>query len=199
MSRTRAPERRESFLSAALKLFAANGVQQTSTSEIARAAGAAAGTLFLYFPTKQDLIQALVLNISRDQAESIHALIKPTLSVRETFFEIWNGSLRWFLEHMEAYLYIQQIRDSGILSETVIQESSKFFDYYYRAIQKGLAEGLIRPYPAELIGGILYHNIVAVMNLIRAQPDLSLQAQYIRQGFEIFWNGIRQSEKNDEI
>lgn len=199
MGRTRHPERRERFLSAALKLFAANGVQQTSTAEIAKEAGAAAGTLFLYFPTKQDLIQALVLKISKEQAESIHALIEPSLSVRETFFAIWSGSLRWFLEHTEAYLYIQQIRDSGILPETVMQESGKFFDYYYNAIQKGLAEGLIQPYPAELTGGILYQDIVAVMNLIRAQPDPAIQAQYIRQGFEIFWNGIKQTEENDEI
>lgn len=199
MIRTRHPERRERFLSAALKLFAANGVQQTSTAEIAKEAGAAAGTLFLYFPTKQNLIHALVLKISKEQAESIHALIESSLSVRETFFAIWNGSLRWFLEHMEAYLYIQQIRDSGILSETVVQESGKFFDYYYNAIQKGLAEGLIKPYPPELIGGILYQNIIAVMNLIRAQPDPGIQARYIRQGFEIFWNGIKQTEENDEI
>ncbi|NPV77810.1 MAG: TetR/AcrR family transcriptional regulator [Anaerolineae bacterium] len=199
MSRTRQPERKEKFLSAALKLFAANGVQQTSTAEIAKEAGAAVGTLFLYFPTKQDLIHALVIKISKEQAESIHARIEPSLSVRETFFAIWNGSLCWFLEHIEAFLYIQQIRDSGILAEAVVQESGKFFDYYYDAIQKGLAEGLIKPYPAELIGGILYQNIVAVMNLIRVQPDPNIQAQYIQQGFEIFWNGIKQAEENDEI
>ena len=69
------PDKRKKFMDAALKLFVANGVQNTSTAEIAKAAGTAAGTLFLYFPTKQDLIHALVLKIGREQSETIHALL----------------------------------------------------------------------------------------------------------------------------
>ena len=84
-------------------------------------------------------------------------------------------------------LSIQQIDD------TVVQESSKFFDYYYDAIQKGLSENSIMPYPIELIGEILYRSMVAVMNLISAQPDLDKQEEYIQFGFEIFWNGIKKA------
>jgi len=66
MVRKPSPERRAEFLRAALKLFVANGVQHTSTAAIAREAGSAAGTLFLYFPTKQDLIHELTLKIGRE-------------------------------------------------------------------------------------------------------------------------------------
>jgi len=52
--------KKEQLLSSALKLFVENGVGNTSTSAIAKEAGVAAGTLFLYFPTKQDLIHELV-------------------------------------------------------------------------------------------------------------------------------------------
>ena len=55
MVRELSSEKRNNFMSSALKLFVANGVQHTSTAEIAKEAGTAAGTLFLYFPTKQDL------------------------------------------------------------------------------------------------------------------------------------------------
>ncbi len=191
MPRKLSPERRAKFLSSALKLFVVNGVQQTSTAAIAREAGSAAGTLFLYFPTKQDLIHELTLKIGREQSEYIKSIVKPSLSVRETFLAIWEGSVRWFLEHMDAYRYIQQVRDSGVLDEAVVQESAKFFDYYYDAIQKGLAEGRIQPYPIEVIGGILYQDIVAVMNLMDRQPDPAKREAYIQLGFEIFWKGIR--------
>jgi AcrR family transcriptional regulator len=191
MVRAQDPNKRESFLSAALKLFIANGVQNTSTAEISKEAGTAAGTLFLYFPTKQDLINQLVLKISKEQAERINAMLDPSHSARETFFTIWDGSVRWFIENMDAYLYIQQVRDSGKIPEEIVQETNSFFGYYYEAIQKGLSERSIKPYPAELIGGILYQNVVAVMNLIRLQPDSAKQEEYIKQGFEIFWNGIK--------
>lgn len=191
MVRKLSDERRKAFLSSALKLFVANGVQHTSTAEIAREAGTAAGTLFLYFPTKQALIDELVLQISREVTQLINSVLVPSLDARDSFFAIWNGSIRWFIGHMQAYQYVQQVRDSGLLGEVVAQETEKLFVFYYNAIQKGLNEGCIKTYPIELIGGILYQGIVAVMNLIIRQPDPVKREEYIGLGFELFWDGIK--------
>jgi AcrR family transcriptional regulator len=194
MIRKLSPEKRESFLSAALKLFVENGLQGTSTAAIAKEAGTASGTLFLYFPTKQDLIDELVLKIGREQSETITARLNPGLSAQEMFQRIWDASIRWFMANLKAYKYIQVVRDSGVISEEVIEDSGQLFSFYYAAIQKGLAEGTIKPYPLELIGEMLYRDIVAVMNLIKEQPTPELQEKYLQSGFEIFWNGIKASE-----
>jgi AcrR family transcriptional regulator len=191
MIRKLAPDKRQNFLDAALKLFVANGVQNTSTAAIAKEAGTAAGTLFLYFPTKQDLINELVLQVAREQAENMKTLLQPSLSVRDTFFTIWSGSIRWFLENMDAYEYVQQVRDTGLVGEAATRESGKFFGYYYEAIQKGLDEDAIKPYPIEVVGGILYQDIVAVMNLLRAESNSAKQEEIIQMGFDIYWDGIR--------
>lgn len=191
MVRTLSSEKRTNLLKAALRLFTQNGVRNTSTAEIAKEAGMASGTLFLYFPTKQDLLDELALNIGKEQSEYIKALLKPSLSARETFFAIWHGTVRWFLEHMDAYQYSQQVRHSGMISEAAVQESSKFFSYYYDAIQKGLEEGSIKTYPIGLLGDFLYQDIVAVLNYLRMQPsDSHNHDEIIQQGFEIYWDGI---------
>lgn len=191
MVRTLSSKRRDDLLSAALKLFVEYGVQNTSTAKIAAEAGTAAGTLFLYFPTKQDLINALVLKIGKEQSDAVHAMLEPSMTAYQAFLRIWNGSIRFFMDNMDAYAFVQQIRDSGSIPEQVVQESNLFFDYYYQAVQKGLQEGSVKEYPAELIGGALYQQVVGVMNLVRMQPDPAQREDYIRQGFEIFWNGIR--------
>lgn len=190
MARKLSPEKKERYLNSALKLFVANGVKNTSTNAIAEDAGTAAGTIFLYFHTKQDLIHELVLKIGKEQSDYIKSLLAPSLSVRETFFTIWDGSLRWFLENMEAYQYIRQVRDSGLIADEVVKETKQFFEYYYDAIQRGLTEGVIKAYPIELVGSILYQNIVAVMNLIIATSEPSKQEEFIQNGFEIYWAGI---------
>ena len=191
MARKPSPEKRAQYLRTALKLFVANGVQNTSTATIAKEAGTAAGTLFLYFPTKQDLINELVMDIVRVQSKTINSALTPDLSARDSFLAIWEGSIRWFLANMEAYQYIQLVRDSGMISDDVVQESNTYFDFYYTAIQKGLDETAIKPFPIELIGEMLYRAIVAIMNLIKVQPDDIRREEYIRSGFEIFWNGIK--------
>ena len=191
MVRRLAADKRENFLRVALKLFVTGGVQNTSTAAIAKEAGTAAGTLFLYFPTKQDLINELVLQISNNQSDYMKTLLDPSLSVRDTFLTIWQGCIRWFLEHRDAFEYIRQVRDTGMVEEAIVQESGKSFIYFYNAIQKGLDEAALKPYPLEVIGAFLYQDIVAVMSLMRTEATLEKQEEVIQAGFDIFWDGIQ--------
>jgi AcrR family transcriptional regulator len=195
IARTLSPEKKAQYLRSALKLFVANGVKNTSTAAIAKDAGTAAGTFFLYFPTKGDLINELVLEIGREQSEYIKSILVPSLTVRDTFFSIWEGSVRWFLDNMEAYQYFRQVRDSGLIADEVVRESEQFFDYYYAAIQRGLEETCIKTYPIELVGGMLYQDIVAVMNLIAAGSEPAKREEYIQLGFDIFWDGIKTEQE----
>ncbi|MBN1438956.1 MAG: TetR/AcrR family transcriptional regulator [Anaerolineales bacterium] len=197
MARSLKPERRTEFLDAALKLFVEKGVARTSTAEIAREAGSAAGTLFLYFPTKQDLIDALILRVAREQSEHINGLLSPALSTRDSFWTIWEGSLRWFLDHPEAYSYARQVRDTRTIGEKAVRESEGYFRYYFAAVQQGLQERQIKPYPIELVGGMLYQQIVGVMSLIGPGTSPAKREEYIRSGFEIFWNGIRSNAADE--
>jgi AcrR family transcriptional regulator len=185
------PEKREAYLNTALTLFAAQGVADTSTAQIAREAGTAAGTLFIYFPTRQDLVNELVLRISREHAAHITVQLEPGLSVRETFHTIWTGSIQWFTDNPEAYNYLQQVRDSGIISPEVEQETAGHLAYYFEVIERGLKERAIKPYSYHLIGNVLYYDIVAVVNLLRSEAHRELHDTIVEHGFEIFWNGIR--------
>lgn len=191
MSRAPSPERRALIAECALRLFAANGVTATSTARIAREAGIAAGTLFLYFGTKQELLDALVVQIGVEQSASIRARLRPSLTAREEFHTIWQGCVEWFLANPDAYQFVQQVRDTGLISDAAVEESARSLAYFFDAIQKGLREGSIEPYPADLIGGFLYQDIVAVMNHLRTHADPVTAEHAIRQGFEIFWKGVR--------
>lgn len=194
MARKLSPEKREAFLNTALDLFVTHGVQNTSTAKIAQEAGTAAGTLFIYFPTKQSLIDELILNISQAQSDNTKALLHAELSARDSFLTIWNSTIHWFLENPESYHYVQQIRDAGVISAEVTQETELLFDYYYIAIQKGLEEGIIKAYALELIGTYLYYDIVAVTNLLIAQSDPNKQEETIQIGFDLFWDGIKMTK-----
>lgn len=57
--KAKAEAKREAILAAALTLFGRYGYRRTSMEEIAREAGIAKGTVYLYFPTKEILFRAL--------------------------------------------------------------------------------------------------------------------------------------------
>lgn len=60
-ARTRKPanQRQQELLAAALERFAVDGFDGASVQDIARRAGVAAGTVYLYFPSKEHLLLAL--------------------------------------------------------------------------------------------------------------------------------------------
>ncbi|MBW2404347.1 MAG: TetR/AcrR family transcriptional regulator [Deltaproteobacteria bacterium] len=75
--RKRAPDKRARILKAAIKVFAKNGFYATRVSEIAKAAGVADGTIYLYFKNKDDVLVTIfeegierLLTILREVAES---------------------------------------------------------------------------------------------------------------------------------
>lgn len=59
--KTQIMDKRKAIMEAALKLFTERGFHGTTTTQISKEAGVATGTLFNYFPTKEDLIIACIL------------------------------------------------------------------------------------------------------------------------------------------
>ena len=59
-------DKRDAILKAATRVFAQNGFFQSQVADIARAAGVAAGTVYLYFRSKDDLLVSLFERTMRD-------------------------------------------------------------------------------------------------------------------------------------
>src|SRR5688500_20363035 len=58
--RRRKEARPQELLQAALELFVEKGFSATRSEEVAARAGVAKGTLYLYYPSKEDLLKAVV-------------------------------------------------------------------------------------------------------------------------------------------
>ena len=188
------PEKRQKLLDAALQLFVTNGLERTSTAEISRLAGVATGTLFIYFSSKMALVSELALQIAREQAANINVHLDPQAPARAQFRAIWDCSIGWFRQNIPAYRFSKMVREPGLLPVDVVQASDQLFQFYYHAILTGQSEGVLGPYPPELVGGMLYQDIVAVMDCLLGSPDPAAAQAYIDTGFEIYWNGITHSK-----
>src|SRR5215831_1099063 len=71
----RAGDKRERILRAAVKVFAKNGFHATRVSEVAKAAGVADGTIYLYFKSKEELLFSLF----EDRVDKLLAFVRAEL------------------------------------------------------------------------------------------------------------------------
>lgn len=72
--RVKQDERRTAILEAALAVFSEHGFAAARLDDVAQKAGVAKGTLYLYFPDKEALFEALLLSLAQPVLQRIKAL-----------------------------------------------------------------------------------------------------------------------------
>ena len=75
------PDKRDRILKAAVRVFAKNGFYATRVSEIAKAAGVADGTIYLYFKNKDDVL----ITIFEDGIQQLLALLREVAAAEDPF------------------------------------------------------------------------------------------------------------------
>src|SRR5512138_2896872 len=67
------PAKRDAILRAAIDVFAERGFFNAQVADVARAAGVAAGTVYLYFRSKEDLLISIFERSMRDALSEVRA------------------------------------------------------------------------------------------------------------------------------
>ena len=105
---------------AALTLFVARGVAETTTREIAMAASIAEGTIYRYFPSKEQLALDIFLGHHRALAEALAEVHRPVTGLREKIEAIVRCYCEWadrdwslFAYHLlTQHLFLAMVPDS---------------------------------------------------------------------------------------
>lgn len=99
-----ASERRREILQAATSLFQDKGYAETTIGEIAGAAGVAAGTVYLYFPSKDHILLALHDQFHEGLASLIGEVAADAFERRAAGAEIdLNGTIDMIVESIANY------------------------------------------------------------------------------------------------
>ncbi|MBR8652370.1 TetR/AcrR family transcriptional regulator [Achromobacter sp. Marseille-Q0513] len=113
------------LLRSAVKTIATQGLR-ASTVMIARYAGVAEGTLFLYFSTKDVLLSAVFEHLLQDLEASL-ASLPPGLSSRQTAESIWNRYIDWGAADPDAYSTINQLLASDRLTAGQLRRAETLY------------------------------------------------------------------------
>lgn len=140
------PSKRERLLKAAIKLFARDGFFKAKVEEVAKVAGVATGTTYLYFKNKDDLLISIfeeeMTPIIEEMKESMAKLASPQEKV-----------LAFISRHFEM---VKKNPDLALLLVVELRQSNKFLhgykgtkfkeylDLLAEAFEQGQQEGVFR-------------------------------------------------------
>jgi AcrR family transcriptional regulator len=135
--------RREAITSAAAALFASQGFAETSTADIAKAAGISTGSLFYYFPDKAAIFRAIFeqdIPESRRLFEAHDETDDPASSILDVVATLANPAR----DELEPGLLVELLRRAGNdpqLMEIVVANEAIVQDGLASLVRRAAVEG----------------------------------------------------------
>jgi len=166
-------ERRSQIVRISAELFSKKGFKGTTTKAIAKKVGISEAMIFRYFPTKDDLYNAIIIDRVGDKEDIFLPIEAANQRDDNKVFEVLADYLMKKNEDDTVFLRLLQFsileghRLSDIFFETHIRRKTQFLSDY---VEQRIAEGAFQKMPPFLI----------------ARGFLGMVIQYI-MGKEIFW------------
>lgn len=187
MARPKSEDKRNAILSAAMEVFAERGLS-AATSAISSAAGVAEGTLFTYFKTKDELVNALYREIKLEMADAMMSGFPRKQSVRHRLEHVWNHFVQWGVANPKHRRVLKQIEVwSGLTEESKAAGAAPFLEIQTMT-EDAAAQNLIKDLPQRFISATMSVLADTTMEFIRQDPEKA--EIYRNAGFEMLWAGI---------
>lgn len=138
-------EKRCDIALSAITLFCEKGIQQTSIDQIAKSAGVAKGTIYLYFKNKEEIVFTIWDILTQQHEEVFYTRINPNMSAKEKILEYYNFSeCQEGLDKEQTLILFQHFVSSMLIDKTSLYTAyfESFFQKDYDFITKYLYEGI---------------------------------------------------------
>jgi AcrR family transcriptional regulator len=189
VARPKSEDKRNAILDAATRLFAERGLTAAPTSEISKQAGVAEGTLFTYFKTKDDLINALYRELKLELADALMSGFPRKKNVRTRLRHVWDRYLDWGIENPRQRRVLAQLTVSEVLTKEATDAGAAPFVEFQNIFRDAAEQHLLRnDLPNELISKSLAALVEVTIDL--SASNRSKSKQYRDSGFQMFWSGI---------
>lgn len=178
---------KEKILASALKLFAKQGIDKTSTAQITRDVGVAEGTLFVHFKTKQDLIDGLYIQIKKNSMASLAGLVNPKVSAEKNFKAIAKGLIEHYANNFSEFVFIEQLERDPKVSKKALRAAQKEYAGIVKVMQQWQKEGKIKNIELDLLGGIIWNLCTSIIRFYKANKTKKAQNTHL----DIIWEAVK--------
>jgi len=160
-------EKYERILDAAVKVFAKKGFYQSRVSDIAREAGVADGTIYLYFKNKDDIL----ISIFEEKMRNAISIFQQELSQEETALSKLKRFVRVHLNlfsqnpELATVLQVELRQSSRFMKEYKKVELKRFLDLIRDIVKQGQEEGVFRKdLPVSLVKRFVFGALDEVIS-----------------------------------
>jgi len=190
MVRLKTEDKRDAILKATLQLVNSNGFHAAPMAKIAAGIGISAGTIYLYFQNKEDLINTLYSELKAKFSTKALQGFSSDIPVKKGFEIIWRNILNYKLCEPEEAAFLEQCDNTPMVTETSREEGLKLVQPLFDLWERGQQEGIIKPFCRQMLFAFSLFPIIYVANVYN-KSGKELSSKAIDAAFGASWDAIR--------
>lgn len=157
---------RENILKAAYKMFSKNGIMNTTTSDVADAAGVSHGTIFVHFKTQEELITAVIQDFGEKIGIRIHELVENSACIKDILKAHLNAIQEFEAFYTKLVIESRTIPNASRNVFVSIQSTLSF--HLSKALEQQIKAGNIINQPVYL----LFNTWIGIVHYYLTNGDL---------------------------
>jgi len=191
MPRVKTIEKSHAILDAAAKVFLAREFHDVLIDDVAAEAGTGKGTIYRYFPTKEEPFFVSILHgldgLSASIADQVAAEQSPYRRLEMIATEVlrfaWNRRDLVTQLHRDERLFARRGAEFHERRQRIVR-------HVRDAITEGIAQGELRPIDPTT-GAELFLGMLRGLNVFR-RPSDTIET-IVQESLDVFWNGVRRN------
>ena len=148
--RTKDKNKLASIFDATVNLTAKVGIGGLKMSLIAKEAEVAAGTIYLYYKNKQDLLNAVYTNLKTEGIFSVMGKIEH-LPIEVQLFRLWEVAFDYHVSHINKSIFKEQFELSPMISQENLSMEEDSMSYLHRTLDEAKKKGVVKPIDNEIM------------------------------------------------
>ena len=184
-------EKRKAIMDAALKLFCEKCFQDTSTASISQEAKVATGTLFLYFESKEELINHLYLESKEEYAAYVEEGVCDRKTFKQRLKHIWERSIQWHLDNPNKVQFMVQFWSSPLITKMTREKAMNRLTLVTEVVKQAVTNKEVSTTSVEWLSAVVSGHISTSARFIIDNPQPKNLQKWLDEGFEFLWKGIQ--------
>ncbi|HPH97070.1 MAG TPA: TetR/AcrR family transcriptional regulator [Anaerolineaceae bacterium] len=169
-------DKRTKILNSARSLFSENGYKDTSVSDITKKAGVAAGTFYLYFPSKDQIFMEIFLEenvkLKKELLAAVNLDQDPLSVIRQVTLLNMQGMMtnpilkQWY--NRDVFLKIEE----SYRAENGLERVDFVYDFFLEIVEKWQAEGKMRQ---DISSRMIMAMFVSIITMDAHKDEIGLE------------------------
>lgn len=183
------PERRDAILEAALHCFVERGFHGTAIPDIAGRTGIAAGTIYHYFASKEELVNALFRKWKGEVARQVFTAFPQGAPARQQFAAIWRAMAAFALAHPAAFAFLELHNHSSYLDAESVAADRSLKEFASAVVLLAQEEGIIKPLDRVLLMELVFGAFIGILRA-HWEGRASLTDEQIAGAEQACWDAV---------